>query len=216
MAKRDYESISSLELFLKCPKAYKLSYIDNLQGETSEAVEFGKWVHGQIEKWAQGEEPHPDALPFINALKEWLEKENLKIKEAEKEFKVWVNGYQFKGVIDAITDKGIALEFKVTTSPDNYKTKITYQTALYNYYLKQENKQIVYVLFEIDKKTREFKKLHIEYPAVTEILVNKRINELIAIVDMIKACRENIQFPPSFSGCSWCFYKNHCDDYWGW
>jgi hypothetical protein len=213
MAKRNYESVSSIELFLKCPKAYKLSYIDDLKGETTEAVELGSWIHQQIERWVKGEETHPDSYPFIDALKDWLKQEELRITESEKEFKVWVKGYQFKGVIDAITDKGVALEFKVSSNPDNYKNKISYQVALYNYFL--QDKKIVYVIFEVDKKTKQFKKLHIEYPVLSELLVKKRINELITAVDMINACRENIQFPPSFSGCQWCFYKKHCDEYLG-
>jgi CRISPR/Cas system-associated exonuclease Cas4 (RecB family) len=213
---RDYESVSSIETFLNCPRAYYLSYIAGLPAKVSPAIEFGSWVHKELEKWGRGDDNiHSDAVPFVTALADWLRGEGARIKAVEHEFKVVVKGQAFKGVIDAICDNSVALEYKITTNPDNFRSKISYQLALYSYYLKPKDIKPVYLLFEIDRQTRAFKKLHIEYVPVSDLLIHQRLNELLTAVKMIKACREECCFPPSWNGCRWCFYKDYCEEYIG-
>ncbi len=211
---RDYESVSSIETFLSCPRAYYLSYVAGLPAKVSPAVDYGKWIHRQLEAYGRGETPHQDARPFVEALKAFLEKEKLKIKQVEVEFKVHVQGQTFKGVIDAICDGGVALEYKITRNPDNYRNKIGYQLALYSHFLRPHSIQPIYLLFEVDKEGR-FRELHVEYVPVSDLLIHQRIRELLTAVKMIRACREECCFPPSWNGCKWCFYKEVCDEYMG-
>jgi RecB family exonuclease len=212
---RDYESVSSVETFLNCPRAYYLSYIVQLPAKVSPAVDFGSWVHKELERFGRGEEIHPDALPFTMALKEFLEKEGLRIRQVEHEFKVHLEGQIFKGVIDAICNNGVALEYKITSNPDYFRSKISYQLALYSYYLRHQNIQPIYLLFEVDRQNNSFRKLHVEYMPVSDLLIHQRLRELLTAVKMIKACREECCFPPSWNGCKWCFYKAVCDEYLG-
>ena len=211
---RDYESVSSIETFLSCPRAYYLSYVAGLPARVPAAVDYGKWVHKELERWARGEEPHPEAWPFVKALQGFLSNENLKIVQAEHEFKVSLQGQTFKGVIDAICTGGVALEYKITTSPDRYRSKIPYQLALYSYYLRPRKIQPVYLLFEVDRDGR-FRRLHTEFVPVSDLLIHQRLRELLTAVKMIKACREECCFPPSWNGCKWCFYREVCDEYLG-
>ena len=148
---RDYESISSIETFLKCPMAYRLSYVECVPAKVSPQVEFGKFIHSQLERWAKNEPVHDSAIPFIKALENFLEEEGLIILSPEHEFKIYIDGQQFKGVIDALCNNGVALEYKITSAPDNFKNKISYQLALYSHYLRPRNLKLVYLLFEVDK-----------------------------------------------------------------
>jgi len=211
---RDYESASSVETFLTCPRAYYLSYVAGLPPKVSPAVDYGKWVHKELERFTRGEDIHPDAAPFVEALKQFLEKKGLKILQAEHEFKVYVEGQAFKGVIDAICSGSIALEYKVTANPDNFRSKISYQLALYSYYLRPQEIQPIYLLFEVDKEGR-FRKLHVEYVPVSDLLIHQRIRELLTAVKMIKACREECCFPPTWNNCRWCFYRDACEEFLG-
>jgi len=212
---RDYESVSSIESLLSCPRAYYLNYIAGLPAKVSPAVNFGSWVHKELERFGRGEEVHPDALPFAVALQEFLEKEGLKIRQVEHEFKVTLQGQTFKGVIDPICNGGVALEYKITANPDNYKNKISYQLALYSYYLRPQNIQPVYLLFEIDRRDNSFKELHVEYMPVSDLLIHQRIRELLTAAKLIRTCREECCFPPSWNACRWCFFKEYCDEYLG-
>ena len=47
----DYISPSRLALFLKCPLAWKLRYIDGVRSPTSPALFVGKVVHAGLESW---------------------------------------------------------------------------------------------------------------------------------------------------------------------
>jgi len=82
---RDYESVSSVETFLNCPRAYYLSYVAKLPAKVSPAVDFGSWVHKELERFGRGEDTHPEALPFIFSAKIGLwEDSNRSLKTLRK------------------------------------------------------------------------------------------------------------------------------------
>ncbi len=206
---RDYESISSLTTFQKCPYAYKLSYIDLIPATVPAKLEFGRWVHKQIENFLKGNDYHEDAKPFIHALKDNLGSEIIAI---EKEFYFDIEGITLKGIIDAESIESI-FEFKVTSSPGYYISSISYQLKTYSFISK---KQPIYLLFEIDKRKQSLKKVHKEYIPITQMAIEEHIKHLQQIIKMLKSCYENNTFPPSYNNCATCFYKDKCSYYFGW
>jgi len=187
-----------------------LSYVDNIKPSLPKQVEYGKWIHKELDRWVRGEPPHPEVLPFVDALERWLEMVNQKIEQSEHEFKVWYKDYCFHGVIDALTPQ-YALEYKITTFPQRYQRRVDYQTALYSYYIQHHSKQLIYLLFEV--KGQNFQKLHIEYPVISPVIIQQRLDEMVKVCDLIKSCYETGNFPPNFKSCPNCFFKEVCGEY---
>lgn len=219
------QSASSLSTFLKCPHAYQLRYLDGVEATINDDIEYGQFIHKELEKGLPIDETNIDARPYQAALNDWLSINNDRIVERERHIKFSLGHYNFQGYIDFVTENGIAGEMKITKSPGYYTSHIGYQILIYNIALKQEAPWNLgaYFLFEIDKRinkssgetTRSFKQLHVSENIVTDLGLSEGEGRLCQICDMVEICEKSAIFPPSFNSCATCLYKGACDHYQG-
>lgn len=219
---RSYQSCSSVNAFLSCPQAYKLRYVDNVDPLISDEILTGKYIHDQLEK--QIYLCDYDAKPYRDALDRWLEETSDLIIETEKKYQVELpSGKHVVFVADAITKNGLFLEYKITKSPGYYKSIQSRQIRLYTALLHMIGLDYhpVGLLFEYKtaiKNKQPYPKLvqlHVDYPVVTEMQKQQTVDEFSCIVDMIGVCDSMGSYPPSYSNCARCFYKEECDFYMG-
>lgn len=223
---RPYESASSLVRFLGCPYSYKLKYVDKLKPsyrDTEKNMEFGSLVHKWMEKIGNDRDYKniPDIiLPYIKALHKYLDEEDDEIIMKEQNIFFELGKYKkMKLVIDAITKKGKALEYKITKAPQWYEHQISYQMRIYSLALRQVGieAQPVYLLFENkeNKETKEFefKKLHPHYPASTDIQKEVWEGEIRYYLKFIDEAHKLGIFPASLINCGKCEYKADCENY---
>jgi hypothetical protein len=225
---REYESASSLTRFLGCPYSYQLKYIDNViptYRDTQKNIIHGSAVHKSLDKFGKTKdldsvpEPHKD---YAMALSKYLDKHDDEIIETEKEIVVDLNGHKIFCIIDAITKKGKALEYKITKSPQWYENQLSYQLRIYTLALKKANIEAtpVYLLFEnainkYDDNLYKLKKLHVHYPVATEIRVETFEREVDHFLKFMSTCYLESIFPPILNNCGKCDYKNDCENYSG-
>lgn len=215
---REYQSVSSLSTFLKCPEAYNLRYNHGVKGKVNEKVEIGSWIHEQLENYPNC---HEDAEDFKLALQDYLERTDDEIVEREVRLKHNINGQDILIIIDALTKNGVFIDYKVTTAPNFYIFSSSLQMRLYSYVLNElgMNYKPKYLLFEYkigQKNNKPFPKLiklHEDYIPITTLMKEKSRQDALTIVKMIEMCEDRENFPPSMNGCGTCFYKEQCDYY---
>jgi len=227
MTVREYESPSSLVRFQGCPYSYKLKYVDEVEPsyrDTKANMEFGSRVHKWMERIGNKRNYGgiPEAItPYIEALHNYLDEDGDEIVETEQTIYYKLRDKKMKFIVDAITKKGKALEYKITKSPQWYENQVSYQMRVYTLALRQAGWEIqpVYLLFENkeNKKTGdfEFKKLHLRYPASTDIQKECWEKEIYFYLCLIGAAHSNDVFPPSLINCGKCEYKADCENYVG-
>lgn len=224
---REYESASSIVRFLGCPHSYKLKYVDKIvpsYKQCKKNMDFGGEVHRWMEKIGNNRDYTgvPDIIrPYIESLHKYLDEDDDEIIMTEWEMIFKLNNKNIKLIIDAITKKGKALEYKITKSPQWYETQLSYQLRIYSLALQQASidAQPVYLLFENkeNKETGEFefKKLHPHYPATTDIQKDTWKMEINQYITFIDDCHHYGIFPPTLINCGRCEYKADCENYSG-
>lgn len=219
---REIESASGISTFLKCPQAFKLLKLDRVPVAEQPKVEFGKWVHVQLENYFKEEgmnrvAVHQDVLSFLNSVNGYLDERSDSIIETEKTFNFELYGQKFTMIVDAITKKGIAIDYKVTASPGFYQCFMSYQAKIYNLGFEKLGLpyRYVFLLLEIDKKTQKFKNLILD-PQVTSDFANVENKWHIAqILRLMKLCHDKGLYPPAYNNCEKCFAKDSCEYYEG-
>lgn len=211
---REFESASSLTTFLKCPYAYRLSYIDGAEFESNETIEYGRFIHKELEL----DSLSPEVLPFKAALQVHLNNTDDKIINRELRLTFQIDDQPLQAIIDFKTQNRVFGEMKVTGSPGYYQSHLSYQVRLYNLALAaNEQPGFIgkYFLFEIDKKTKKFKELHVVDNFETNLGQVESLNQIRAIIRMLRECQKEDTFPPSYNNCYQCGYKNSCQFYAG-
>lgn len=206
-------SYSRLDTFLKCPYAYYLNYVKKMPSAVSPAVEHGRFVHEQLDLFAQSKPYDMKAKKFVEKLEQYLEKTNDSIVEAEQRIEFMINGYNFVCVIDAITKNDIIIDYKITSNPSFYANKVGYQLPLYRAAVGKGDPR--YLLFKVAGKDRKFAELKVQTVALTDELLKEKTDFATKVMEMIEMCAESGYFPPSYQGCNQCFYKQHCYYYTG-
>jgi len=222
---RPYESASSLVRFQGCPYSYKLKYVDKIEPsyrDTKRNMEFGSRVHKWMDRIGNkrnyGGIPETIA-PYIEALHNYLDEDGDEIIMTEQTIYYTIKDRKIKLIIDAITKKGKALEYKITKSPQWYENQISYQMRVYTLALRQAGLEVqpVYLLFENKEnkltKKFDFKKLHTHYPASTDIKKEMWEKEILFYLKFIEEAHLYGVFPPSLINCGKCEYKADCENY---
>lgn len=203
-------SFSRINTFLQCPYAYYLSYVLKEESLPSPYTEHGSWVHKQLEDIPNHD---PEAQVFVDALGRYLDKTSDKIIENEKYIEFELDGVKFRGYVDAITEKGYIIDYKITSSPSYYGGKVGYQLPMYK--LALTDGQPKYLLFRVVGKDRDFDKLLTQEVQLTEELLEKKRAYILRSVEMIEMCEKDGVFPPSYGNCRTCFYRHKCPYYSG-
>ncbi len=205
---RDYESASSISAFIQCPHAYYLGYVKGIRTPSSPAMEHGSDIHKQLELMPE----HGDhAQEFVDAMDRYLEKEEDVLLHREHKFEFELDGKKFMGIIDAITEKGFIIDYKITTAPSNYAGKVGYQLPLYKIALEEGVPR--FLLFKVSRGDRNYEKLLVHDVKLSDSLLSLKKKYILRIVEMIEMCNKDGIFPPSYSNCNTCFYRRHCEYY---
>lgn len=210
------QSASSITTYLKCPHAYELKYVFCLTPETTEEMEYGRWLNDEILKPDCDEK----AKPYREALLQWLAENDDEVIDQEVKIEFGFNGYTFLGYLDFLTKKRRAIEMKVTGNPGYYQNFISYQLEIYELGFLTLNHPYwgIYLLFEKDKrkgKEGDFRKLHQCNNAITPLMKNETIDHLTFICQQIEKSYQQHIFVPTYNECHKCLMKKHCNYYWG-
>lgn len=167
---REYQSITSLQKFLECPRCYWLNYVAGLGEESSPAQELGSQVHEAIRRYHSDELDSSflegltaEATNLFEAYRQNIKKDE--VDRAECEFLVpiknIVTGEQLpvklKGIIDGKnTQNGWIFEHKTASQfwlYDDVTTNIQATAYSYAYYI-EENKLPEGIRFNVLKKNK--------------------------------------------------------------
>lgn len=203
-------SATGISMFAECPNAYRLKYLYGFEMPSTEDMEFGKYVGEQIVKPILKDEKLRD---YWNALHGYLAETNDEIIETERHFEIEINGQVYHGYFDFVTRNNVVGEIKITGSPLFYLAKMSYQIQLYNIAARDEYK-VNYILMEKDKDN-SFKKMITSLQFMTDLGAYASIEHIQKITEQINSCEKDDVFPPSYSNCHRCGFKQHCSYYYG-
>lgn len=212
---RELESPSSLTLYIKCPYAYKLSYLDKCrQDEESDALKFGLFIHKELE-FKDERVVHPKAKEFVDSVNEYLDGQETNIAETETEIYFEVGGQSFRTRVDAFTHEGVPLEYKVTKSPMFFTSVVSYQIKAISLGLHSQGITLSPVYLLLQHYKQKFRKL-IPHIVPFQLSKIKEYREQIAgYVEQIHRSWASNTFPPSYNGCFNCNYKKQCKYFFG-
>ena len=196
---------SHIKLFHRCPYAFYLAAISQIEGDTRAIMEKGIERHKKVEKMlSQGEIPQNLAIFFKHLSL------NLENAEFEKYFEAKITDtITITGTLDFVQylgDTAYILDWKFSQSEHslNYYTNEKIQPAVYSF-----------LLFKNDVFT-DLVKFYYIFPDFQKIIPFEFTREeaeeqaLSYITPVIEAIKEN-KFEPCFSACGSCLYKKHCE-----
>ena len=203
-----------------CNYAYYLRYIEKAPQKTTKKMEYGSWIHKQLELAPYNDKSIQEIVDKVN---DFLKEDDDKIISKEKEFMLKIGDYKILMIADVITKNGKIIDYKATENPAYYTNLISWQIRCYSAVMHQKglNYKPVYLLIEYKQRMKDKKEyfepinIHSEFVPITELANIEALKQIETVFKMIDVCYENQSFPPSYNGCGRCFYKENCQYYFG-
>ena len=194
-------SVSQLNLFKRCPLAWKYSYIDKIPTEPTEALRMGTLFHQSIAIGNSEVELLDKMVKAVNNLP------IMKYSELEFEMKVRedISGYDFIYILDAVDDYKI-LEFKSSKMEwEEDKFNKEWQAQLYIEGERIRTGKIKDFYYIIATKHK--------IPRIQLRKVKRSKKVLKEIFDTAKQLKNEWEFKGKTDNCYFCNYKKICEKY---
>lgn len=217
--KPPYYSVSQINLFLKCPHAYAMRYYEGIKSDPSPIMAFGSYIHLAIE---DDEVFEGDiAEKYVKAARLHLKNQGDKIISTEEVLNFKIGKHNMVAKVDAFTQNGFVLDYKITSAPSYYMDKLGYQLPIYKYAAKQlgiGDYTPKYVFLKRNK-AMEFMTITEYCPTISDELMEDIINRASIVMDQMDAFWKSKEGPMNFNGCGSgplrCEYRRLCAGYTG-
>ena len=218
-------SASRLKLFLKCPAAFKLKYVDGNPDESGEPAHIGQMVHEMIEDHQSGRPfkngSGPEFMEAADLFERWKKKfwdelDPQDVLAQEAEYRCKVGKHEVVVIMDDVRDVGGFLTITDWKTTQRMMTaqemKQDPQVRLYCIAaLKQfpNYGEVVFRIGAIRQGIYEF--VEVEKSEVDEW--EKSVESLITLVDTHVNTTDESRFPyKPGSGCEWCSFFGVCSE----
>lgn len=206
-------SNSRIQCYKSCRRMYLWKYVHGLVPvQTSAALQTGSSYHDKVRQVNETGDFERDGNPKTNAMAEAYKRFILpklgRVTASEEYWTMFVGGHPICGIIDAIDDAGIPIEFKTTSMPvatSDYMLRVEHDEQTKTYMLATGSNRIKYAIIQTptirqkkDETEDEFEQRCIDWyddskVAVFDVVIEQeRIdrfkNELAQVMQEIEDC----------------------------